>query len=98
LRTFRLAVADATHIQPDDPDDVREIVESRFMFRPSLIDVGEPDYENWLDFVVHFSFEANSLAELRSEVDRIMRTCGRDVEVFSVMDDLDNVLFTEEDF
>ena len=50
-----------------------------------------------MEFLVWFSFEANSPAEIGSETERIIQTCGRDVEVFSFCDENDNVVLTEED-
>jgi len=97
LGRYRLMLADATHIQPDDPDDLEEIVASRFMFTPAHIEVAKAPHEDWLDFVVHFSFAADSPAELRREVERIIDTCGRNVDVFSVVDDAGKVLLIEED-
>ena len=92
--------ADATSLQEDDPDPTDdalvEIVASRFSLRPGVIDIQGCD-GGWIDFVVGFSFEADGPREVRSEADRIIRTCGRDVEVFSVLDEGGAEVLTEDD-
>lgn len=105
---YRVFIADATSVQDDDiptsedglddPGEARlkEIVTSRFVFLPSAVEIEKWDGA-WIDFVVCFSFEADSPAEIRSETERITENCGRNVEVFSVMDERDNVVLTEEE-
>jgi hypothetical protein len=109
MAKYRLLFGDATSVQEDDCpkwedqlDDqgearLKEIVASRFCFPPSDVHIESWDGD-WMDFLVWFSFEANSLGEIRSEVERIIQTCGRDVEVFSVLDEADNAVLTEEEF
>jgi hypothetical protein len=98
MATYRVAFMDATHVQGDDPDEASwiEIAASRFCFPPSDIHIEGWDGD-WVDFTVWFAFEASSPAEIRSETERITQTCGRDVEVFSVLDEADNVVLTEEE-
>jgi hypothetical protein len=81
------------------PEDASftEIAASRFCFPPSDVQIDRWDGD-LTDFLVWFSFEANSPAEMRSEVERIIQTCGRGrVEVFSVLDEADSVVLTEEE-
>jgi hypothetical protein len=46
---------------------------------------------------VSFAFEADSQEAMRGEAATILQTCGRDVEVFSVMNEAGNVVMTDED-
>jgi hypothetical protein len=98
MAKYRLLFSSATHLQAEDrPEwDEKEIVASRFCFPPSDIHI-DGSGADWIDFMVWFSFEASSPAEIRSETERIAQTCGRDVEVFSVLDEKDNVVLTEEE-
>src|SRR2546422_7968588 len=108
MAKYRVFFADATSVHDEDRpewDDLneeneaflKEIVASRFNFPPSDVRIEKWDGV-WVDFAVCFSFEANSPAEMRSETERITQTCGRNVEVFSVLDEADNVVLTEEEF
>lgn len=100
MAKYRVAFADATSFQDDESDEdetqLKKIVASRFFLSPLEVQI-EGSGGEWVDFVVWFSFEASSPAEIRSETERIVRTCGRDVEVFSVYDENDNVVLTEEE-
>ncbi len=108
MAKYRVFFIDATSVDDkdrpewDDLDEeseafLKEIVVSRFNFPPSDVQIDKWDGA-WVDFAVCFSFEANSPAEIRSEAERITQTCGRDVEVFSVFDEANNVVLTEEEF
>ena len=101
MATYRVGLLDATSLQEGESDEdesqLKEIVASRFFLSPSDIQIERSDGA-WVDFAVWFPFEASSPAEIRSETERIVRTCGRDVEVFSVYDEKDNVVLTEEEF
>ncbi len=100
MATYRVLFGDATSIQDDDwPGTVaetKEIVASRFFFPPSEIEIERLDGD-WIDFYVSFSFEANSREEIQREAERITDTCGRDVGVFSVLDETGRVVLTQED-
>ena len=108
MATYRVFFADATSVGDEDKPDgdepldndsearLKEIVASRFYFPPADVAIEKWDGA-WIDFVVYFSFEANSPVGIRSEAERITQTCGRDVEVFSVLDEADNVVLTEEE-
>jgi hypothetical protein len=100
MRRYTLMFMDATSVDEDDPDPSDdgfvEIVASRFMMRPDSIDIEKFD-GGWIDFIVGFTFDAEDEQQLRSEAARIVETCGRDVDVFSVYDDARNVVLTEND-
>ena len=96
MGTYRVLLGDATSLQPDDPDDLREIVESRFCIPPSDVQIDRFD-GNVIDFFMWFAFEARSPAEIRRRTERIIDGCGRHVEVFSVLDGADHVVLTEEE-
>jgi hypothetical protein len=100
MAKYRMGLLDATSLQDDESDEdesqLKAIVASRFFLPPSEVQIEGSDGA-WIEFAVWFSFEASSPAEIRSETERIIRTCGRNVEVFSVYDGKDNVGLTEEE-
>ena len=101
MATYQVFFADATSLwydddRPESDAEMKAIVASRFFFPPSEIEIERLDGD-WIDFTVCFSFEANSSAEIRREAERITNTCGRLVEVFSVLDETGQVVLTEED-
>ena len=88
MSRYTLGFLDATSIQEDDDRDqldteagLEALVASRFFLTPSRIAIHDWD-GGWVDFSVWFDV-GDDLAALRTETERILRLCGRDVEVFS---------------
>ena len=103
MSRYTLGFLDATSIQEDDDRDqldteagLEALVASRFFLTPSRIAIHDWD-GGWVDFSVWFDV-GDDLAALRTETERILRLCGRDVDVFSVTDEAGTVVLTEEEF
>ena len=103
MSRYTLGFLDATSIQEDDDLDqldtnagLEALVASRFFVAPSRIAIHDWD-GGWVDFSVWFDV-GGDLATLRTETERILRLCGRDVDVFSVTDAAGTVVLTEEEF
>lgn len=86
---------DIPQLLDDNKDEVNTALANIYLL-PVTVNVIK-DVGDYFDFEVSHSFEAYSLNEAKSYIERFIAGCGRDIEVWSLMDDLGNRVLTEKD-
>jgi len=91
---YKLSYIDATIIPNNDvlsDDDIISEITRRYSITPKTITIDSSDGE-WIDYTASWTF-SDPIAE---NVAHLLKYCGRMIETFTVTDENNNVVLTEE--
>lgn len=97
---YKLIWCDSTSFMEEDNENVKaekfeEIIKGRYYIEPTKIEITGNGGE-WVDFDCEYEFEAEDLEKAKECVEKFRNECGRAFDVFTLLDEKRNKVYTEE--